>query len=67
MRTATYIENMPLDVFEANFIGSPRLVLQLRYGQGAEYVVEKMQDIEALRTGILSESLIIDTLTPWVI
>jgi hypothetical protein len=35
--TATYIENMPMDIFEDNFKDQPRLALVLRYGIGDSY------------------------------
>jgi len=51
-RTATYYENMPLDVFEANFINNSRLVLQLRYGQGARYLTDSLATVQGLRSGV---------------
>jgi len=51
-RTATYYENMPLDVFEANFINTTRLVLQLRYGQGADYLTGELAPPSGLRSGV---------------
>jgi len=54
-RTATYYENIPLDVFEGNFINTTRLVLQLRYGQGANYYAEpELGAPSGLRSGVLA-------------
>jgi len=50
--TATYIENIPMDIFEENFNDHPRLVLTMRYGSGPDGTRLKRAPPDGLRSAL---------------